>query len=57
MKFNLVKFKPKVSQVKGLDCLNCGQPQTGNENFCSYCGQKNSTKKLSFGVFVIDSFT
>ncbi|GGK36146.1 MULTISPECIES: DUF3667 domain-containing protein [Flavobacteriaceae] len=57
MKFNLVKFKPKVNQVKGLDCLNCGQPQTGNENFCSYCGQKNSTKKLSFGVFVNNIFS
>lgn len=57
MKFPLVKFKPKTKQVKGLDCLNCGQPLTGNENFCSYCGQKNTTKKLSFGVFVSNIFS
>ena len=57
MKFNLIKFKPKNQQVRGLDCLNCGQPQTGNENFCSYCGQKNTIKKLSFGVFVNNIFS
>jgi hypothetical protein len=57
MKFNLVKFKLKPKQVKGLDCLNCGQPLTGNENFCSYCGQKNSIKKLSFGVFISNIFS
>ena len=54
MKFGLVKFKPK--NVKGLECLNCTQPLTGNENFCSYCGQKNTTKKLSFGVFLNNLF-
>jgi len=57
MKFNLVKFKPKTKNIKGLDCLNCGQPQTGNENFCSYCGQKNTIRKLSFGVFVNNIFS
>ncbi len=54
MKFGLVKFKPK--QIKGLECLNCAQPLMGNENFCSYCGQKNTTKKLSFGVFLNNLF-
>jgi hypothetical protein len=54
MKFGLVKFKPK--QIKGLECLNCTQPLMGNENFCSYCGQKNTTKKLSFGVFLSNLF-
>ena len=57
MKFKLIKFKPKSKQVKGLECLNCGQPLTGNENFCSYCGQKNTTKKLSLGVFVSNIFS
>jgi hypothetical protein len=28
----------------------------GNENFCSYCGQKNTTKQLSFGVFLNNLF-
>ena len=56
---NLPKIKfPNLKPVprKGLDCLNCGQPQTGNENFCSYCGQKNTIKKLSLGVFVSNIF-
>ena len=57
---NLPKIKfPNLKPVprKGLDCLNCGQPLTGNENFCSYCGQKNTIKKLSFGVFVSNIFS
>ncbi len=57
MQFKLIKFKAKSNQVKGLECLNCGQPLNGNENFCSYCGQKNTTKKLSFGVFVNNLFS
>jgi len=57
MKYNLVKFKRKPNQIKGLECLNCGQPLTGNENFCSYCGQKNSTKALSFSVFLNNLFS
>jgi hypothetical protein len=55
MKFNIVKFKPK--QIKGLECLNCGQPLLGNENFCSYCGQKNSIKKLNFDSFLKNLFS
>jgi len=55
MKFGLQKFKPK--QLKGLECLNCTQPLLGHENFCSYCGQKNSTKQLSFGVFLNNLFS
>lgn len=61
MKFNLIKFKPKKNlnkiEIKGLECLNCGQPLTGNENFCSYCGQKNTTKKLSFTTFINNLFS
>lgn len=54
MKFSLSKFNS--SQQKGLECLNCGQPLTGNENFCSYCGQKNATNKLTFGNFINSIF-
>jgi hypothetical protein len=57
MKFKLTKFKPKSTQIKGLECLNCGQPLSGDENFCSNCGQKNTIKKLSFGVFVNNIFS
>lgn len=55
MKLKLWKAKNK--QVKGLECLNCGQPLNGSENFCSYCGQKNTTSKLSFGVFINNIFS
>jgi len=58
MKFSLIKFKQKkVIQTKGLECLNCGQPLTGKENFCSYCGQKNTTKKLSLNNFISNLFS
>lgn len=50
MKFGLEKFRHK--QPKGLECLNCGQPLLRDENFCSYCGQKNTTSKLSIGNYV-----
>lgn len=57
MKFPLIKFKPKKTEVKGLQCLNCGKPLRGDENFCSYCGQKNTTKKLNFGTFINNLFS
>ena len=57
---NLPKIRfPNLKPVprKGLECLNCGQPLSGADNFCSNCGQKNSIKKLSFGVFVSNMFS
>lgn len=54
-KINFPNLKPVPR--KGLECLNCGQPLNGGDNFCSHCGQKNSTKKLSFGVFVSNMFS
>jgi hypothetical protein len=56
LKLNL-KLNLKPKQYKGLVCLNCEQPLNGNENFCSYCGQKNTTKKLSFSVFLNNLFS
>lgn len=50
MKFQLLRFRNK--QAKGLECLNCGMPLLRNENFCSYCGQKNTTSKLSIGNYL-----
>lgn len=50
-------WKSNNNQVKGLECLNCGQPLNGSENFCSYCGQKNTTAKLSFSVFLNSFFS
>jgi len=50
MKFQLQRFRHK--QIKGLECLNCGMPLLKNENFCSYCGQKNNANKLSIGHYI-----
>ena len=52
MKFGLRIFKSKTPKIENSACLNCGQPFTGGEKFCSYCGQKNSSKKLSLGIFI-----
>lgn len=57
MKFPFIQFKPKKNRIKGIECLNCGKPLRGDENFCSYCGQKNSTKKLSFSTFINNLFS
>jgi len=54
MKFSLTKFTS--NKHKGLECLNCGQPLLKNENFCSYCGQKNITNKLSLSSFINSLF-
>jgi len=55
VKLKLINYKPKKS--KGLECLNCGQPLLNNENFCSYCGQKNNIKKLNFSNFLSNLFS
>lgn len=57
MKFGLEIFKPKVKKTENEACLNCSQPFTGHEKFCSYCGQKNTTKKLSFETFISNLFS
>ncbi|MFD1293238.1 DUF3667 domain-containing protein [Lutibacter holmesii] len=56
MKFKLLPFKYKSKRIKGLECLNCGKPLNSSDNFCSYCGQKNTTKKLSLAVFINNLF-
>lgn len=55
MRFKLQQFRHK--QAKGLECLNCGMPLLQNENFCSYCGQKNTTDRLSFNNFMNSLFS
>ena len=54
MSFIPTKFKK--TPVKEMACLNCGRPFTGNENFCGYCGQKNTAKQLRFGNFISNLF-
>ena len=36
-----MKSASKDTMNTSLECLNCGKPLHGNENFCSECGQKN----------------
>ena len=57
MKLSLLKPKKKHHQIKGLECLNCKQPLDGHENFCSYCGQKNTIKQLSITNFISNLFS
>ena len=37
--------------IKNINCLNCGHPLKGDENFCPYCGQKNDVRPLSIGLY------
>ncbi|HEA29202.1 MAG TPA: DUF3667 domain-containing protein [Leeuwenhoekiella sp.] len=46
---------------RGEHCLNCGTPLDISDRFCHYCGQRNSTKRLSlrdyFGEFMLSIVT
>lgn len=48
-------------KYRGVECLNCGHPLDLSDRFCAYCGQINTTKRLSigdfFGEFVLSVFT
>ncbi|SDW36546.1 Protein of unknown function [Lutibacter oricola] len=52
MKLKLPILGNSKKDIKNLECLNCGQPFSSNDKFCSYCGQKNTSKKLRFSVFI-----
>ncbi len=41
----------KDSQYRGDKCLNCNTPLDISERYCHYCGQLNSTKKLTLKDF------
>lgn len=42
---------------KGLTCLNCEQPISDNDNFCSNCGQVNDELPLSIKQFISEFFS
>ncbi|WP_424494915.1 DUF3667 domain-containing protein [Salinimicrobium sp. GXAS 041] len=46
----------KLLKYRGRECLNCFQPLDRSEKYCHYCGQLNSTKKLSFNDFFNEFF-
>ncbi|MBV1925482.1 MAG: DUF3667 domain-containing protein [Dokdonia sp.] len=44
-----------------MECLNCGHPLDLTDRFCAYCGQLNTTKRLTiidfFNEFILSVFT
>lgn len=59
MKFKLVQ-KPKLNRFskkyRGEKCLNCETNLALTNRYCPNCGQKNSTKKLSFWDLIQEIF-
>lgn len=51
----------KAMQYRGVECLNCGHPLDLSDRFCAYCGQLNTTKRLTlvdfFNEFMLSVFT
>jgi len=41
---------------RGLECLNCKQPISDKDNFCSNCGQVNDELPLSIKQFISEFF-
>lgn len=41
---------------RGIECLNCKQPLSDSDNFCSNCGQVNDTLPLSIKQFISEFF-
>lgn len=62
MKETLVKTgSRKAMQYRGVECLNCAHPLDLTDRFCAYCGQLNTTKRLTiidfFNEFILSVFT
>ena len=55
----LEKYNKKDApyEYHGEICLNCHLPLDKSDHFCPNCGQKNTTKKLSFGDFFFQFFS
>ena len=45
-----------AKKYRGHQCLNCETPLEKEDKYCSYCGQLNSNKKLSFNDFFNEFF-
>ncbi len=46
-----------LKKYRGNTCLNCDVPLDITDRFCNYCGQTNTTKKLSFKDFFDEFFS
>ncbi|GGD13296.1 DUF3667 domain-containing protein [Flavobacterium orientale] len=42
----------KRKDYRGTKCLNCNHPLDSSDRFCSNCGQKNTTKRLTIKNFI-----
>lgn len=51
----------KAIKYRGAECLNCSHPLDLTDRFCAYCGQINTTKRLTIkdflNEFVLSVFT
>lgn len=51
----------KAIKYRGVECLNCSHPLDLTDRFCAYCGQLNTTKRLTlkdfFNEFILSVFT
>lgn len=47
----------KDAKYRGSKCLNCNTPLDISERYCHYCGQLNSTKKVTFSDFIEEFFS
>ncbi|UZO82564.1 DUF3667 domain-containing protein [Aquimarina sp. ERC-38] len=48
--------KRKALAYRSDKCLNCQTPLDIADRYCHYCGQINSTKKISFSDFIAEFF-
>ena len=46
-----------LTKFRGDQCFNCEHPLDLSDKFCPNCGQRNSTKKLSFDDFFNEFFS
>ncbi|PHR68718.1 MAG: hypothetical protein COA67_12485 [Lutibacter sp.] len=46
-----------TKNMRGIECLNCKQPISDNDNFCSNCGQVNDELPLSIKQFISEFFS
>lgn len=47
----------KDAKYRSNTCLNCNTPLDTSEKYCHYCGQLNSTKKITISDFIEEFFS